>query len=81
MTLKTHNLDPSLETQGMVRAIAVPPAARALSKLSQIDYEEAFLVQTGPAPGRTGEQWARAILEEAPIITRSMCWWRGRLWG
>jgi hypothetical protein len=53
-----------------VRQVALPPAARALSTLSRIDYEDAFLVETGPAHDRTGEQWARAILEDAPIITR-----------
>jgi hypothetical protein len=54
-----------------VRQIAVPPAARRRSTLSKIDYEDAFLVETGPAQGRTAEQWARAILEDAPIVTRS----------
>jgi hypothetical protein len=51
----------------LVRQVALPPAARTLSTLSQIDYEDAFLVETGPADGRTGEQWARAILEDASI--------------
>jgi len=58
-------------TPGGVRHVAMPPAARRLSTLSQVDYEDAFLVETGPAQDRTGEQWARAILEDAPIITRS----------
>jgi hypothetical protein len=57
-------------TQGRVRQVAVPPAARGLSTLSHVDYEDAFLVETGPAQDRTGEQWARAFLEDAPIITR-----------
>jgi hypothetical protein len=51
--------------------VAVPPAARALSTLARIDYADAFLVQTGPAENRTAEQWARAILEQAPITTRA----------
>jgi hypothetical protein len=55
--------------------VAVPPAARALSTLSRVDYEDAFLVETGPAHGRTGEQWARAILEDAPIIMRRKLRW------
>ena len=63
--------DPERETVGTVRQIAVPPDARALSTLSQIDYEDAFLVQTGPGQDRTGEQWARAMLEGAPLITRT----------
>lgn len=49
----------------------MPPATRSLSTLSHVDYEDAFLVETGPAKDRTGEQWARAILEDAPILTRS----------
>jgi hypothetical protein len=54
-----------------VRQVAVPPAARALSRLSRIGYEDAFLVETGRARDRTAEHWARAILEEAPITARS----------
>src|SRR5271166_5469101 len=54
-----------------VRQVAMPPAARRLSTLSHIDYEDAFLLETGQAQHRTGEQWARAILEDSPIITRS----------
>jgi hypothetical protein len=49
----------------------MPPTARLLSTLSHIDYEDAFLVQVGAAQDRTGEQWARAILQDAPILTRS----------
>ena len=41
--------------------IAVPPAARALSTLRRIDYEDAFFVAAGPGQERSGEQWARAI--------------------
>jgi hypothetical protein len=48
----------------------MPPAARSLSTLSHVDYEDAFLVQTGPARERTPEQWARAALEGAPIALR-----------
>lgn len=50
--------------------IAVPPAARALSTLPRVDYEDAFLVETEAAQERTGEQWARAMLEDAPADTR-----------
>jgi hypothetical protein len=59
------------DMSGAVRPVAVPPAARELSTLSRVDYEDAFLVETGPTQDRTGEQWARAILEDAPIIMRS----------
>jgi hypothetical protein len=54
-----------------VRQIPVPPGARSLSTLSRIDYEDAFLVQAEHAPERTAEQWARAILEDAPLTVRS----------
>jgi hypothetical protein len=54
----------------MVRQVAVPPAARALSTLSRIDYEDAFVVETASAPGWTGEQWARASLEALPAVAR-----------
>jgi len=60
---------------GRVRQVALPPAARARCTLSHIDYEDAFLVETGPGQGRTGEQWARAVLEEAPIVMRSALPW------
>lgn len=53
-----------------VAQIPVPPAARALSTLSRIDYEDAFLVDVGPARDRTAEQWARAITEDAPASAR-----------
>jgi hypothetical protein len=58
-----------------VRQVALPPAARALSTLSHVDYEDAFLVETGQAQDRTAENWARAILEDAPIIMRSALLW------
>jgi len=53
-----------------VRQVAMPPAARRISTLSHVDYEDTFLVETGPAEPRTPEQWARAILEDAHIVTR-----------
>jgi hypothetical protein len=64
-----HPSDPP--APGTVRQVTLPPAARALSPLSRVDYEDAFLVETGPAPDRTAEQWARAILEGAPESTRN----------
>jgi hypothetical protein len=59
-----------VERQRSVRQVAVPPPARALSTLSDLDYEDAFLVEIEPSEGRTGEDWARATLEEAPRIMR-----------
>lgn len=61
----------SLSTPGTARQVALPPAARTLSTLSRVDYEDAFLVETRSAQDRTGEQWARAFLEDAPLAVRS----------
>jgi hypothetical protein len=54
-----------------VHQIAVPPPVRALSTLSDIDYEDAFLVRSGPDQERTAEQWAREVLEGASIAVRA----------
>jgi hypothetical protein len=54
-----------------VRQVTLPPSARALSTFSRIDYHDAFLVETGPDHDRTAEQWARAMLEQAPVSTRN----------
>jgi hypothetical protein len=59
----------------MARQVAVPPAARALSTLSRIDYEDAFLVDIGPSEDQTAEQWARTILEGASDSTQSQLRW------
>jgi hypothetical protein len=53
-----------------VQHVAVPPNARALSTLSRIDYQNALLVETDVAGQRTGEQWARVTLEDAPAEMR-----------
>jgi len=53
-----------------VRRVAVPPDARALSTLRRVDYADAFLVEAGPQAERTAEQWARAVLEDAPAPVR-----------
>lgn len=56
------------------REIQVPAEARALSTLSRIDYENAVHVDLDAvddsAQNRTGEQWARAVHEDAPADTR-----------
>jgi hypothetical protein len=57
-------------TLARVREIAVPQTARAISMLPRIDYQDAFIVETGPTRDRTAEQWARAIVEDAPLVTR-----------
>jgi hypothetical protein len=53
-----------------VRRVAVPPDARALTTLTRIDYEDAFALETSAAQDRTAEQWARAVLEDAPAAFR-----------
>ena len=53
-----------------VHNIGVPPAARALTTLPHVDYEDGFLLETDLAETRTAEQWARAIIEETPTATR-----------
>lgn len=58
------------EAPGRVRQIVLPAGPRELSTLARIDYEDAFLVGTGLAGDRTAEQWAREILEAAPVSTR-----------
>lgn len=53
-----------------VRQIELPSDARALSRLSDIGYEDAFLVDAGPGRERTAEHWARTMLEGAPSTYR-----------
>lgn len=54
-----------------VRQVEVPSEVHALCTLPRIDYEDAFVAETPMADTRTAEEWARAILEDAPIKTRS----------
>lgn len=66
----SHPGDRHAELPGRVRATALPGGARELSTLARINYEDAYLVDTALAEGRTAEQWAREILEGAPVSTR-----------
>ncbi|MBL7499372.1 DUF2867 domain-containing protein [Frankia sp. CNm7] len=54
----------------LAREIPVPADARMLSASPHVDYENALLVDVARAPDLTGEQWARAVLEDAPADTR-----------
>ncbi len=56
---------------GPARQVGLPPAARALSTLPRIDYEDALFVRSGSGLDRTSEQWARAVLEGAPQRVRA----------
>jgi hypothetical protein len=53
----------------MVTQIPVPPEARERSTLDRIDYADAFVVDT--TGDHTAEEWARAVLEDAPATTRA----------
>lgn len=64
---------PEAFADGGVRKIALPRAARNLSTLSQIDYADAYLVDVDPTE-RTAEQWARKILDGAPLSWRLSLW-------
>jgi hypothetical protein len=70
-------LGPAWASPGRVRQIAVPAAALELSTLPRIDYADAFVVEVGARPDQTPEQWARATLENAPLIMRGAlpCGW------
>jgi hypothetical protein len=57
--------------QGAVRQIEVPAEARSISTLAHVDYEDAFVVHGMTVEKRTAEQWARAVLEDAPMSIRS----------
>jgi ketosteroid isomerase-like protein len=59
---------------GCARSQCHRPRERSARTLSN-DCEDAFLVETGPVRDRTGEQWARAIFDEAPIVMRSALPW------
>jgi hypothetical protein len=61
-----------MTTPGPISQIPLPAEVRAISTLARIDYDDAFLVQTGSAQDRTAEQWAHAMLDDAPASTRAM---------
>ncbi|MFV1471813.1 hypothetical protein ABQE57_20335 [Mycolicibacterium elephantis] len=44
---------------------------RTVSKLSRIDYADAFLVDVASPHARSAEQWMRVILEDAPAVVRA----------
>jgi hypothetical protein len=55
--------------RGRVRQVSLPVDARALSTLSRVDYEDAFIVDVGGE--RTAEGWARAVFDDAPLAVRA----------
>jgi hypothetical protein len=54
---------------GQVSQVSLPADARAISTLSRVDYEDAFIVDTGTE--RTAEQWVRAVFDDAPLRVRA----------
>lgn len=57
---------------GEVREVALPPEALALATLARVDYTDSFRLELPRVRELTGEEWARAILEDAPPATRTM---------
>ena len=53
-----------------VKEVPMPPEARALSTLPRIDYTDSFVAETAEAQNRTAEEWARRMLEQAPMSFR-----------
>jgi hypothetical protein len=53
-----------------VREITLPCSAQALSTLRRVDYTDGCRMKTGHAREITAEEWARALLEQAPEATR-----------
>jgi len=52
-----------------VSEVSLPLDARALSTLSRIDYEDAFIVDAGVE--LTAAQWVRAVVHDAPLGLRA----------
>jgi hypothetical protein len=67
MTMTTHA--ERVDLPATVTEVSLPADARALSTLSRIDYEDAFRVDA--TVKRTPEQWARAVLQDAPLAVRA----------
>jgi hypothetical protein len=53
-----------------VREIRLPAEAHALSTLPRLDYTDGCRMRTEHAEELTAEEWARALLEQAPEATR-----------
>jgi len=67
-----------VRVDGRVRQVPVPSGVRERSTLTHVGYDDAFLVNTGSVSDRTGEQWARAMIEGAPTSTQRALrrgWW------
>ena len=54
-----------------VRRLPVPPEIRDLSTLARVDYADTFRVDVAASPRRSALEWARAVLDDAPLATRT----------
>jgi hypothetical protein len=57
-------------TTSRVREVEVPASALALSTLPWVDYRDGFRLELPGGPRRSGEEWAREMLEGAAWKTR-----------
>lgn len=60
----------------VVRVRNVPEPVRALTTLAEPDYIDLFTAEEPTATGASAEEWARAVLERAPVSRRNA----RRLW-
>ena len=51
----------------LVTQVPLPPEVRALSTLPRLDYTDSFVAGTSRAQELTAEEWARRMLENAPV--------------
>lgn len=56
---------------GAVRARRVNPG-EATTAIGDVDYVDAFEVAVGERQTRSGEQWARAVFEDSPVVVRML---------
>jgi hypothetical protein len=59
------------QSTDQVRQLELPPVARPLSTLPRVDYADAFLVESGSTQNWSAEQWARAVLGDAPVVIKA----------
>jgi len=57
-------------TATVVRLEHLPEAMRSLHALSRLDYVDSSTLQTSDAASWSAEQWARAVLEDGPLVRR-----------
>jgi len=59
------------KVESLVGASAVPEVVRSLSTFAEPNYVDLFTVTTPRAAGASPEEWARAVLEKAPLSQRN----------